>query len=149
MPNVEELESRIVSALDRVKASTEILLELPTEPDSELIEELEVERATNARLVETGQKNIARIERLETRLARLADRLETLDQENKRLNTLLGQMQDNNTALRAANADHIGDETLVNKALETENQALQASRAADLAELDDILAEITPLVKES
>ncbi|SDW34314.1 hypothetical protein [Litoreibacter albidus] len=148
MTNVTELEQRIITALDRIAYSADQIANAPAAPDADMIEELEIERDTNARLVESGQQNLARIERLETRVARLTDRLEFMDSENKRLQAVMGALRDTNKQLRSANAEHQGADAAINTALETENEALQAARAADLAELDDILSDIAPLVKE-
>ncbi|EPX80205.1 hypothetical protein [Litoreibacter arenae] len=148
MTDVTELEQRIITALDRIAYSADQIASAPAAPDAELVEELEIERDTNARLVEAGQQSLARMERLETRVARLTDRLEKMDTENKRLQAVMGALRETNRQLRAANAEHQGAESTVNTALEAENEALQAARAADLAEMDDILSEIAPLVKE-
>ncbi|WP_298256623.1 hypothetical protein [uncultured Litoreibacter sp.] len=149
MTDVTELEQRIMTALDRIEYSAGQITSAPAAPDEDLAEELEIERDTNARLVETGQQNLARIERLETRVARLTNRLEAVDTENKRLSAVMGALRDTNKALRAANAEHLGAEAVINDDLQAENDALSAAREADLAELDDILSEIAPLVKEA
>ncbi|MEP3345246.1 MAG: hypothetical protein ABJN34_10385 [Litoreibacter sp.] len=148
MTDVTELEQRILTALDRIEYTAGQITSAPAAPDADMVEELEIERDTNARLVESGQQNLARIERLETRVARMTSRLEFMDTENKRLQAVMGALRDTNKQLRTANAEHQGAEATINTALEAENEALQAARAADLAEMDDILGNIAPLVKE-
>ncbi|SFR51394.1 hypothetical protein [Litoreibacter janthinus] len=148
MTDVTELEQRIITALDRIAYSADQIASAPAAPDADLVEELEIERDTNARLVEAGQQSLARMERLETRVARLTDRLEFLDAENKRLQAVMGALRETNKQLRTANAEHQGADTAINTALETENAALHAARAADLAEMEEILSDIAPLVKE-
>ncbi|RLJ59995.1 hypothetical protein BCF46_0187 [Litoreibacter meonggei] len=148
MTDVTELEQRIITALDRIAYSADQIASAPAAPDADMVEELEIERDTNARLVEAGQQNLARMERMETRVTRLTDRLETMEAENKRLQAAMDALRETNKQLRAANAEHQGADASINTALETENNALQAARTADLAELDDILSEIAPLVKE-
>ena len=148
MADISELENRISAAMDRIAYSVETISNTPAAPDADMVEELEIERATNARLAESGQQNLARIERLETRLARLNDKLEFLDTENKRLQAVMGALRDTNKQLRAANAAGEAAPDAINAAVEAENDALQAARAADLAELDDIIGEIAPLVQK-
>jgi small-conductance mechanosensitive channel len=148
MTDVTELEQRIITALDRIAYSADQITSAPAAPDADMVEELEIERDTNARLVESGQQNLARIERLETRVSRMTDRLEFMDGENKRLQAVMAALRDTNKQLRAANAENTGAGDLINSDLEAENEALNASRVADLAELDDILGQIEPLVKE-
>lgn len=148
MTDVTELEQRIITALDRIAYSADQITSAPAAPDADMVEELEIERDTNARLVESGQQNLARIERLETRVSRMTDRLEFMDGENKRLQAVMAALRDTNKQLRAANAENTGAGDVINSDLEAENDALNASRVADLAELDDILGQIEPLVKE-
>lgn len=149
MADLDELEQRIVSAMDRIAYSVDTIASAPAAPDADLVEELEIERDTNARLVEAGQQSLARMERLETRVARLTDRLEFLDTENKRLQAVMGALRDTNKQLRMANAASDAAPDAVQTALQAENDALQAARTADLAELDEIIADIAPLVKEA
>ena len=148
MTDVTELEQRIITALDRIAYSADQIASAPAAPDADMLEELEIERDTNARLVEAGQQNLARMERMETRLTRLTDRLEVMDTENKRLHAVMDALRETNKQLRAANTEHQTADASINTALEIENDALQAARTADLAELDDILSDIAPLVKE-
>lgn len=149
MADISELEQRIKAAMDRIAYSVDTIASGPAAPSADLLEELEIERDTNARLVEAGQQNLARTERLETRVARLTARLEFLDTENKRLQAVMGALRDTNKQLRAANASGDAAPDAINTALAAENDALHAVRAADLAELDEILSEIAPLVKEA
>lgn len=152
MAEISELETRITAALDRIAKGIEnrpAPIAVPEEPDTDLVEELEVERATNARLVASREKYVAQIERMETRVARLTDRLEEIELENRRMKQVIGGLRENNTALRAANADHQGAGEAINAALAAELDDLKAARAADIAEMDEILAELEPLVKEA
>ena len=152
---ISELEQRINAALDAISRGIEAKDAAYTAaPDDisggeDLQEELEVERATTARLVASGEKNVARIERLETRVLRLTERLDAQGAENARLEEVIAALQDNNDKLRAANAEHQGDSDTVNAALASELDQLRAARAADRAELDEILAELAPIVKEA
>ena len=50
----------------------------------------------------------------------------------------------NNLALREANGDGLADAHLINKAMLTELESIRASRDADRAEIDAVLAELEP-----
>jgi chromosome segregation ATPase len=150
MSDIVEYERRIAAALDRIaKSAAGRTNAAPEGADIDLVEELEVERATNARLVTSREKNVARIERLETRVMRMTDRLEAADVENRRLQNVIAALRDNNAKLRDANAEHQGAGETVNAALAAELDNLKAARSADLAELDDILAQMAPMMKEA
>jgi chromosome segregation ATPase len=58
------------------------------------------------------------------------------------------QLRQNNLALREANAKGLPDAHLINKAMLTELEAIRASREAERAEIDAVLAELQPLVGE-
>ena len=49
-------------------------------------------------------------------------------------------------ALRAAQEEQFPDSTLVNKSISAELEALQAERRAEMAEMEEILAELKPLI---
>ncbi|GFE66686.1 hypothetical protein [Litoreibacter roseus] len=154
MADLSQLEQRITQALDKIAAGVEAGLNKPA-PDpasvslSDLTEELEIERATNERLVAGREKTTAQIERLDIRVERLTKRLEAADTENKRLEAVIEALSENNSALREANAAHQPADVVVDASLSAQLADLKASRKADLDELDDILAELAPLVKEA
>lgn len=147
MAEISELEQRINAALDAISKGIEAKeaamadASSVMEGDADLQEELEIERATNARLVSSREKHVARIERLETRVARLTERLAATEQENKRLEDVVDALHENNAQLRSGMG---ADESLT-----AELKQMRAARAADRAELDDILAEMAPIVKEA
>ncbi len=149
MAEISEFEQRITAALDAISKGIEAkdaaLAAMPAvaEGDVDLQEELEIERATNARLVNSREKHVARIERLETRVIRMTERLQLLESENKRLEEVVAALQDNNTKLRN------GDTGAADASVMAELDQLRAARAADRAELDEILAELAPIVKEA
>jgi len=58
------------------------------------------------------------------------------------------QLRQNNIALREANANGLPDAHLINKAMLTELESIRASREAERAEIDAVLAELRPLVGE-
>ncbi|MEM7470066.1 MAG: hypothetical protein AAF340_01855 [Pseudomonadota bacterium] len=155
MSDISELENRITAALDRIAWSVENQPaalpqgESAAPADDELVEELEVERATNARLVASREKHVARIERLETRVLRMSDRLQNAEMENKRLEAVISELGSQNEALREANASGTPAGETINAGLVAQLDDLKAQRKQDLLDLDDILAELAPLVKEA
>ncbi len=153
MSDIPQLEGRISAALDRIAYSIENTpaqaAPAPPEPDGELAEELEIERATNARLVASKAEGDARIDRLDIRVQRLTDRLEAAESENTRLRNVIASLGDNNTALREANAAHQGAGSTADAGVAAQLADLQAARANDIAQLDEIMAELAPAVKEA
>lgn len=150
MAEISEFEQRINAALDAIskgieaKAAAAAAAPAPAPVDNtELLEELEDEKATNARLISGREKLSARIEKLETRVFRITQRLETAEAENKRLEDVIATLQSNNVALRAGNPG------AVDASVTAELEQLRAARSADRAELDEILAELAPIVKEA
>lgn len=155
MSDISELESRITAALDRIAWSVENGLGQANAPataaptsDSELAEELEIERATNQKLSAAREQTMAQIERLEIRVTRLTDRLEQTEAENKRLENVIATLSQNNDALREANAAYQGDASSADAGANAQLEHLRALRDADRDELDDIMAELAPIVKE-
>ena len=58
------------------------------------------------------------------------------------------QLRQNNMALREANARGLPDAHLINKAMLIELESIRASREAERAEIDAVMAELQPLVGE-
>ncbi|MEM9434905.1 MAG: hypothetical protein AAGA12_13360 [Pseudomonadota bacterium] len=150
MPDIVELERRIRAALDRIDQGLEAAPAhggtgglQSSGKEAELLEELEIERATIERMVATREKHTARIERMETRQMRMVKRIETLSVENQRLQTLVDMLQDANRDLRAGQYSESADAEAL-----AQIEDLKARRQADLDELDEMLAELSPLVAE-
>jgi len=96
MSDLSELENRISAALDRIAWSVEnapnaadAAPSAQAAPDADLVEELEIERATNAKLLAAKEQQAGQLQRLEVRVARLTERLEAADVENRRLENCL------------------------------------------------------------
>jgi hypothetical protein len=71
MSDISELERRITDALDRISKGIEARPAVVSDDagGEDLLEELEVERATNERLIAAKEKHSGQMERLETRSA--------------------------------------------------------------------------------
>jgi septal ring factor EnvC (AmiA/AmiB activator) len=159
MSEISDFETRITAALERIGravaaaeeqngsgggiASDEMMAKM-----GQLQEALDAERDTNAQLEERVR---AIHEKQQTHVASLEEEVETLrhqlmvhDAETQKLRRVNAQLRANNTALRDANVNAIGDPALVNTALMTELEAIKVGRDSDLIELDAILNDLRP-----
>lgn len=165
MNDIAELERRITLALERIGAGLDMLgttaggvpseAEVPSEAAAriaDLEEALETERTTNAQLTERvraiREKQETMVGALEAKVARLTRQADAATLELQRLTQVNADLSDANRALSLAAAEGVAQPELINHALMTELDALRAARAADLAEMDDILSELKPLIGE-
>lgn len=169
MSDLAPVERRLAAALERIsrhldkpqKAARGAVFGLggraEPQPDPEqaaqitsLREALEKERAANAQLSErvhqVKQRQETTIGQLERRLARMTEQLDLQSLEMLRLKKANAKLIESNTALREAQVEAFPDATLINKSISAELEALQAERRAEMAEMEEILAELKPLV---
>jgi uncharacterized protein (DUF885 family) len=169
MSDIIELEARITSALGRIRRQVEAMgpaLAAAAEPasveptvgvDAESVpalrSKLEEERVVNAQLEERVR---ALKERQDTRLAQLElqvdqsrARMIEMDKELQRLQQINAELRAVASEMRLALAEGVAEPELVNKAAMAEIEALNASKAADRAEVAAVLAELKPLVEET
>ncbi len=115
-----------------------------------LREALEKERAANAQLSDrvhqVKQRQETTIAQLERRLARLTEQLDLQSLEMLRLKKANSKLIEANAGLRDAQVEGFPDAVLVNKSISAELEALQAERRAEMAEMEEILAELKPLI---
>jgi predicted nucleic acid-binding Zn-ribbon protein len=159
MSDIEELQGRILAAMERASRGLEKLA-VAKEEGPDLSQELDEERLANAQLtervktlkqrLETETAEVqAKLDAAEAQLAQSADgqsRIAKLDIELQRVRRANAQLSEACAALRAANEKGVGEPHLINKAMLAELDALRAARAADIAETDAILSALTPLV---
>lgn len=122
MSEIEELQSRIMAALDRVAVGVDSL----DGSDSEALQQA--------------------LEDMEAKAQQAVERMETLDLELQRLRRANAQLREACAALQAANAEGVGEPHLINKAMIAELEALRAMRSVERAEADQIIAALTPLL---
>ena len=166
MSEISEFEARITAALERigraVAAAEEqnasavqggIATEDMTLEMGRLQEALDVERDTNAQLESRvraiHEKQKSHVAALEVEVESLRHQLMTHDTETQKMRSINNQLRSNNTALREANANAIGDPSLINAALATELEALKITRESDVAELNTILTDLRPFTTAS
>ncbi|MFC7703482.1 hypothetical protein ACFQXB_04660 [Plastorhodobacter daqingensis] len=156
MTDLAELEGRITMALDRIALGLEALPSVPAssgsaEQDLPVLQQaLEAERDESNRLareIEDLRHHLAQQDGASEERARLAAQLEVHGREIQRLRRANGHVRQVIGRLRAALEARVSDPQLVNEAMAAELEALQAARSVDLAEIDEILAELDPLVE--
>ena len=159
MSDIEYLQGRILAALERASRGVDKLA-LAKDDVPDLSQELEAERQANAQLTERVKNLNDRLESeksdLQTRLsdaeAKLAKvsvaeiQMAKLDVELQQVRRANTQLAEACAALRDANAEGVGDATLINQSVVAELDALRTARSADVAEANAILSVLTPLV---
>lgn len=157
MSDLGQVEQRLAAALERIARRIERAGPpgRAADPEAEatiaaLRSQLEKERAANAQLSERVSQVKSRQEttvaQLERKLARLTEQLDLQSLEMLRLKKANSRLIEANSGLRLAQAEAFPDATLVNKSISAELEALQAERRAEMAEMEEILAELKPLV---
>lgn len=156
MSDIAELERRIISALERIGTGVDGLGPASGPVDSneadDLRQALEAEKLANAQLEERvssiKQKQETTIKEMQARIEELTTTVSKKETDAKKLLNVNAQLRESNDALRESNESGVGDAHLINKAMQTDLEALKATRKADLAELETIMAEIKPLIGE-
>ena len=168
MEDLAAIEMRMAAALERLAVALDRSDRAPKSvpglgaraepsPDPEMAatiaslrESLDKERATNAQLSErvqqVKQRQETTISQLERRLARLTEQLDLQSLEMLRLKKANAKLIESNGALRQAQIEGFPDATLINRSISAELEALQAERRAEMAEMEEILAELKPLI---
>ncbi|MGV6847267.1 MAG: hypothetical protein ACWA5A_02685 [Marinibacterium sp.] len=147
MSEIEDLQRRILSAFQRISSGMETLT---ADAGPDLAAALEEEQLANAqlgeRLAALKEDNAAKIQALRQEIASQAQALGSLDSDIQKLRITNRQLRDSNAALRAANAEGVGNPELINAALQADLDAMIADRAAEMSEVAAILAQLKPLL---
>ncbi|MFL2788833.1 MAG: hypothetical protein ACJZ8Q_00510 [Paracoccaceae bacterium] len=122
MQELEELEIRLAKALNRIAALTNTLSKSNIHP------------------------NIERSDRLEQHILKLTDQLEAQETENIRLLKVVTKLQEHNKNFDLAENEQTDLSDQINDSLRAEIANLNALRARDLAEIDEILKAIDPIL---
>jgi len=159
MGNVKDLEQRLGRALERIAYSASRrpapVAAPAADPDSaaelaELRAQLASERAKTAQLTErvnaVKQRQESSFTTLERRLARMTEQLDLQSLEMLRLKKANTKLIEANRQLREGHEALVIEPSTVNRALLAELEALRAERAADVAEMEDVLGELKPLL---
>ena len=163
MSQIDELQTRITAALERIGRSAEARVdaaERKTAEAASLAEDLdgarqalEDEKTVTAQYEERVKALRARLEAREAELAAARDEgagaLSRLDTDLQALRAANAQLRESNAALRAAHAQGLADPGLIDAGVQAELEALRADRAAERDEVALVLAEIDRAVAGS
>lgn len=160
MQDIAELERRITAALERIARSVEGLPAPPPAgaPDqsaeiARLSDDLDEERMANAQLAErlrvVRDKEVKLRDGLEDQIAQLMRQVDAQGLELSRAHRTMVQQGGQLRALREAAEAGMAEPHLINRTMQAEMEALRATRGAEVAELDDILAALDPLLADA
>lgn len=156
MSQIEELQSRITSALDRISQGLETRSGEEGADASELEalrQQLDDERIASAQLEERVKRMKDKLEAAEAETNKSMEEhrasLTALDGELQSLRRANSQLRDNNKALREANEAGVAEPHLINKAMLAELEGLRAARTADRAEADAVMGELNRLLQST
>ena len=152
MSDIAAFEGRITAALDRIRAGLDRADGGSGGDAGALQAALDEERTANAQLVERVRAlkdaQEGRIAELEARLQAQRAQMVQMDGELQRLRGSNADLRALSAQLRATARDRAADAELINRAMMAEIDALHAQRSAEAAEVDAILSELKPLLKE-
>ena len=170
MSQIDELQGRIIAAMERIGTGVAALDSSPAETaeaepdtDPDIVTALEEEKLANAQLEERlksirgkHDKEVAALkaelanssvsQKLRSDLAAQSEAMARLDMDVQRLRQSNDQLRESNASLRGANEQGVGEPNLINKAMLSELEGLRASRATDAAEASAILSKLEPLL---
>ena len=177
MQDLAELERRIAAALHRIGEGIEdvtFAAPSPSEPqaeeqiamapaDAERIQQLQdalsAERHTVAELreqleaqAEQAPLSLAAADEdradLLARIEKMTAQLDVQGLEIHRMRKTVVQLRENLRGLRRAQTANLADPEQINRAMMAELEAIRITRLSEVAEMDEILTELTPLIKE-
>lgn len=150
MSEIEELSSRIMAAMDRVAQGIDKLDANDGAEAEELRQALDEEKQANAQLSERvrvlGERQEQTIAALEAKASDAQERVSALDIEMQKLRRANERLGNICAALRDANAEGVGEPHLINKSMMIELESIRAMRSAEMAEADQIISALTPLL---
>lgn len=167
MQDLAELERRIAAALQRIGDGIEAVTAAPPPAEdaaakddiiADLTAALEAERQANADLraqLEEAQSAApmavdvpADAADLQARLDRMTAQLDVQGLEMQRMRKTVVQLRENLRGLRRSQAANLADPDQINRAMMAELEAMRVTRLSEVAEMDEILSELTPLITE-
>ncbi|TVS03571.1 MAG: hypothetical protein EA407_06525 [Rhodobacteraceae bacterium] len=155
MSTISDVEQRLGRALDRIARSAEALgraREVPVDASEveTLRSQLEAERARNAQLSErvnaVRHRQESSFATLERRLARMTEQLDLQSLEMLRLKKANTKLIEANRQLREGSEAMVIEPSTINRSMAAELEALRAERAAEVAEMEDVLGELKPMI---
>ena len=175
--NIAELERRITAALGRIGSGLDKLnmasagpVAEPSPPmavteaasdkmksveaeNAQLKAALAAEKAMVAQLTERLKSGAGREtpsqSQLEAKVEKMTQQLDVQGLELQRMRKSTVQLREHLRVLHEAAADNMAEPHLINKAMLAELENLRATRHTETAEMDEILAELKPLIEEA
>jgi hypothetical protein len=168
MQTIAELERRITAALERIGTGLDrVAAKPPPQPttgqEALLRAQLDEERSVTSKLKDRVASLTERAAKaaepkpvhvpaaqaqMEARIDKMTRQLDVQGLELQRMRKITIQLRDQLARLREAAAAGVTEPHLINKAMIAELEALRAARQGEIAEMDEILAELTPLIEE-
>lgn len=177
MSDIAELERRITAALERIGAALETLpsggpAEMAVVPQVEaapaeaipaadprdaeiarLQAALDAEKASVAQLQDrlraSRDKDGVVQSQQDTKVDRMTRQLDVQGLELQRMRKTAITLREQLRAMRHAQASGVTEPHLINKSMLAELEALRSTRLSEMAEMDDIIAELTPMITEA
>lgn len=174
MTEIAELERRITAALERIGRGLEAMSANPVvaeAPDAAIAPVLDVvpdtrdadiarlqaaldaERATVAQLQDrlraSRDKDGVVQSQQDSKVDRMTRQLDVQGLELQRMRKTAITLREQLRAMRQAQANGVTEAQLINKAMLAELEALRSTRLSEMAEMDDIIAELTPMITEA
>lgn len=166
---IAELERRIAAALDRIGQGLDRMARPAASPPApvaapvavgeataeiaRLTEALEVEKTANAQLTErlkaVKDREAQARSSLQAKVERMTHQLDVQGLELQRMRKVTVQLRESLRAMTEAAEAATPEPHLINKSMLAELEALRAQRQSEVAEMDEILAELAPLIEES
>ena len=144
MSDIGELEGRISAALDRIRRGVEGGGAMAAAADISDDANAQLE----ARVATLKDRQDGQISAMNDAVEGYRKTAEQTDRDLQRLRQVNAELRDINDQLRKAASEGVAEPHLINKAMLAELEALRASRAADIAEVDAVLNELKPLISE-
>jgi hypothetical protein len=153
MSDIKDLEQRISLALDRIGQAVDGFVPAAFGTGTaELQDALRTEQATNADLTERLRvmtlREASDAAEATAKVGRLVRALDAQGLELQRLKKTVIQLRESLRALREAQTGAVADPHLLNTAMLVELEALHATRLTEMAQMEEILAELHPLIGE-
>ena len=157
MQDLTELELRLSAALDRIEAGltglpAEVASTVTLQSHDDLQMALDEERMLTAQLNErlraVKEKDQQTQAQFLTKIDKMSQQLDSQGAELQRMRNTNIQLREVLRILREASAQGLSDPHLVNRAMLAELEALRATRMTEVAQMDEILAELAPLIEE-
>ena len=150
---IENLSGRIMAAMDRVAQGVEALGGTDAQEKEALKQALDEEKQANAQLSERvrvlGERQEQAIEAMQTKTSAAEERVAALDVELQKLRQANQRLMKICGALRDANAEGVGEAHLINQSMMAELETIRAMRSAEMAEADEIISALTPLLHKA